>query len=46
MNLQVIISTMNKKNIKELYISNKNITTDCLIINQCDENLHKKKMVI
>lgn len=38
MNLQVLISTMNKKNINELNIEKKNIMTNCLIINQTDEN--------
>lgn len=39
MNLQILISTMNKKTIDELNIKEKNILTNCLIINQTDKNV-------
>jgi len=38
MKIEILMSTMNKKNIKELNLKNKNITKNVLIINQTNNN--------
>lgn len=38
MNLQILISTMNRKSIEDLNLESKNINKNCLIINQTNDN--------